>query len=205
MSRPIIVPSLLVAIAVIGMAGAFTARRGDERARKLKDRVAHDDSARSRAVARMDSQRSERRTASASACPTEPEDISEWGAGTHEKLPVVVPVLPDFSFDREGYGEGRISFRSGDGESYSVSYGTRVASIGDWPQYELVGECADMADVMPGTIQTARDKSPDGVMKVVLATYRLPDGNFVSFQGTTRDVERQVQLVAAAHHMRLKR
>lgn len=205
MSRPVVLPAIVVAIAVVGLAGAYTAHRGDARARQFRDRSARDDSARSRVTARLDSERNERRTASASACPTEPTNISEWATGTHESLPIVVPVLPEFAFDREGYGDRRIGFRSDDGETYVVWSGARAASLEDWPQYQLVAECADMADVMPGTIQTARERNPDGFMKVVLATYRLPDGGFVSFQGTTRDVQREAQLVAAAHHMRLKR
>jgi hypothetical protein len=205
MSRPVIVPAMLLAIAVIGLAGAYTTHRGEARARRLRNRAARDDSVRSRVVARRDSEVAAQRTASASACPRELQDVSDWEGETVESLPVVVPLLPDFEVDREVRGaSGRISFRSSDGEGYSVFSGPRAVSLEEWPQYELVAECADLADVMPGTIQTARDKGP-GVMKAVVAAYRLPDGQFVSFRGATRDVQRQAQLVAAAHHMRLKR
>lgn len=206
MSRPVILPAFVVAIAVVGLAGAFTAHRSDARAQKLRDRAALDDSIRRQVAARHDSELAERRNASAPACPSEPQDVSAWGAGTQESFPVVVPLVPDFTMELEERGEvGRLSFRGGDDDGYNVTYGPRATSVGDWPQYELVAECADLADVMPGTIQTARDKAAGSSTKVVLASYRLPDGNFVSFHGRTDDVNRQALLIAAAHHMRLKR
>lgn len=206
MSRPVILPAMLVAIAVIGLAGAYSSHNSDARARRDQDRAARDDSIRSRIAARMDSEVTARHEASAPACPRDHQDIAEWPSETTEALPVVVPVLPNFSADLDSRrAASRISIRSNDGESYSVSYGPRATGVEDWPQYELVAECADLADVMPGTIQTARDKAAGGFTKLVLASYRLPDGNFVSFFGATRNVQRQALLVAAAHHMRLKR
>jgi hypothetical protein len=206
MSRPVIVPAIMVAIAVVGLAGAFTTQRGHARAQKLRDRAASDDSIRHQIAIQHDSELTEKHAASAPACPREPQDVSGWGAATQESFPVVVPVVPDFTTELDQRGEvGRLSFRGEDDESYAVSYGPRATSVADWPQYELVAECADLADVMPGTIQTAREKQGGSFTKVVLASYRLPDGNFVSFHGTTGDVSRQALLITAAHHMRLKR
>ena len=206
MARPVIIPAMLVAIAVIGLAGARTARMRDARAQRDRDRAARDDSVRSTAAARMDSEVSARHAASAPACPREVQDVSEWPAETADSLPVVVPEVPGFEIDPKTLRvDDRVDFRSGDGESYSVWYGPRATAIADWPQDELVAECADVADVMPGTIQTARDKAAGSFTKVVLASYRLPDGNFVSFHARTQDVQRQTLFVAAAHHMRLKR
>jgi hypothetical protein len=206
MSRPVIVPTIMVAIAVVGLAGAFTTHRSDGRARKLRDQAARDDSIRRQVTARHDSELTEKHAASAPACPREPQDVSAWGAATQESFPVVVPVVPDFTTELDQRGDvGRLSFRGDDDESYTVSYGLHATSVADWPQYELVAECADLADVMPGTIQTAREKQGGSFTKVVLASYRLPDGNFISFHGTTRDVNRQALLITAAHHMRLKR
>ena len=95
MSRPVILPAFVVAIAVVGLAGAFTAHRSDARAQKLRDRAALDDSIRRQVAARHDSELAERRNASAPACPSEPQDVSAWGAGTQESFPVVVPLVPD--------------------------------------------------------------------------------------------------------------
>ena len=206
MSRPVILPALLVAIAVIGLAGARTARMRDARHQREKDRAARDDSIQSSFAAQRDSEVSARHAASASACPKELQDVAAWPAETADSLPVTVPEIPDFAIDSRMLArDDRVDFRSEDGDSYSVSYSPGAGGLESWPQYELVAECADLADVMPGTIQTAREKAAGSFTKVVLASYRLPDGNFLSFHGTTQDVQRQTLFVAAAHHMRLKR
>ena len=206
MSRPVVLPAVLVAIAVIGLAGARTARMRDARAQRERDRAARDDSILSSFAARKDSEVSARHAASASACPKDLQDVADWPAETADSLPVVVPEVPDFRIDPDMHrADDRIDFRSEDGDSYSVSYGPGAAGLESSPQYELVAECADLADVLPGTIQTAREKAAGSFTKVVLASYRLPDGNFLTFHGTTQDVKRQTLFVAAAHHMRLKR
>jgi len=138
--------------------------------------------------------------ASAPACPASASDFKSWGAVSMDSFPVIVPQLPQFQLVTHDL-PGRLTLVSTGGDQYVVAYGDHAEHVEDWPQYALVDECQDVADFMVGTIQTALDKSSNGFVKVVIASYQLPNGSYVSFHGTTRYVARQAQFVTAAHYL----
>lgn len=199
------VPAALAALFIIGITCAkYGEYRAADRQRRLQKMVARGDSITRRDSAQHDSALAAGRITNASACPGA-TDISSWATVPLEGSPVTVPEVPSFEVaDRYHSRSGEIVFSSSDGEAYRVTYGDREARFEDWQQYELVAECADVADVMPGTIKTGRD-TRDGLVKQVFASYRLPDGHYVSLRGATNDVARQAQFVAAAHNLRLNR
>ena len=203
-------PAALASLLIIGITCAkYGEYRTAERQRRFERMAAHGDSVTQGFVAHRDSELAERRAAIAPACPAREgaTDISSWGTTSISDFPVTVATVPDFGVDytHRPQGAGYIGLAGSHGDRYQVTYSDHEDRVQNWPQYELAAECADVADVLPGMIQTARDTSQDGMVKVVIASYRLPNGRYVNFLGTTRDVARQAQFVTAAHSTRLNR
>jgi hypothetical protein len=192
---------------IVGITCAkYGQHRAAERQRRLQQMVAHGDSVTQRKAAQHDSEQAERRLASAPACPA-PDgatDFSSWAAVPMEGYPLTVPEVPSFEVTHRERSSrpGQLDLSSSQDGWYRVTYSDHEERLEDWQQYERVAECADATDMMSGMIQTARD-THGGLTKLVFASYRLPDGHYLSFRGTTNDVAIQAQFVTAAHHLRL--